>query len=253
VADVVRPLEPILFTRDLPSSYQAILADTGLQWLCEPMISTEIVADFSHIPPLYEGLEKPNVVVTSQNGATALIQFLQHYPEYRLRASYFAVGLKTRNTLFNARILAYKPKIHDANGLSDFLIEQASRNKRPVIHFHGDKALDTLPIRLNEAGLTVKRALVYHTHLLKADLTQLAYNSVAFNSVAFMSPTAVESFATNGGFSKPLNYVFSIGPTTAVAVAEYVQDGIALGGNEYNFERLVQLIANYNKSLCFSG
>jgi len=240
---LVRPLEPLLFTRNLPPSYEAILKDKDLKWLCEPMISTEFVVDFSHIPPLFEGLEKPNVVVTSQNGAKALIQFLQQYPECRLRASYFAVGLKTRNTLFNARILAYKPKIHDANGLSDFLIEQASRNKRPVIHFHGDKALDTLTERLTEAGLTVKRALVYHTHLLTTDLTQLA-----FNSVAFMSPTAVESFANNGGFNKPLNYIFSIGPTTAEAVGKYVKDGISLGGNEYNFERLVQLISTYKST-----
>lgn len=241
--DLVRPLEPILFTRDLPESYQKLLNDSGLEWSYAPLISTEIVEDFSHIPPLYESGEKPNVVVTSQNGAKALIQFLQQYPEYRLRASYFAVGLKTRNTLFNARILAYKPKIHDANGLADFLIDQASRKKRPAIHFHGDKALDTLSNRLSEAGIMVKKALVYHTYFLKVDLSKQS-----FNSVAFMSPTAVDSFAKNQGFEKALNYVFSIGPTTAEAVASYTVNGICLGGNEYNFERLVQLIVSYKKA-----
>lgn len=241
--EAVRPLEPILFTRDLPESYQKQLDEQGINWLCEPLIRTEIVQDFSHIPPLYEAEEKPNVVVTSQNGAKALIQYLQQYPEYRLRASYFAVGLKTRNTLFNARILAYKPKIHDANGLADFLIDQASRKKRPVIHFHGDKALDTLGNRLSEVGILVKKALVYHTHLLTVDLSKHH-----FNSVAFMSPTAVHSFAQNHGFEKAQNYVFSIGPTTAEAVQSQTDTGICLGGNEYNFERLLQLIVSYKKA-----
>lgn len=239
----VRPVEPILFTRELPASYQSLLDEKGLNWLCKPLIGTEIVSDFSHIPPLYEGGEKPNVVVTSQNGAKALIEFLKQYPEYRLRASYFAVGLKTRNTLFNARILAYKPKIHDANGLADFLIEQADRKKRPVIHFHGDKALPTLTDRLLDAGITVKQALVYRTHLLEANLSD-----VLFNAVAFMSPSAVDSFAQNGGFSNPLNFVFSIGPTTAKAAEAYTKEGICLGGSEYNFERLVQLIDTYKKA-----
>lgn len=240
----VRPLEPVLFTRELPSSYQTILDEQDFSWCCKPLIATEIVADFSHIPSLYEADEKPNVVVTSQNGAKALIQFLEAYPDFRLRASYFAVGLKTRNTLFNARILAYKPKIHDANGLADFLIDQASRKKRPVIYFHGDKALDTLPSRLEKAGLEVRKALVYHTHLLKADLSKLNYNSVAF-----MSPTAVEAFAENGGFNSAINYAFSLGPTTAKAVSKYYSEGICLGGNEYNFERMVTLIASYSKNL----
>lgn len=239
-----RPLEPILFTRSLSKLNLQELANTDLNYGVEPQISIQLNTDWSEADALFSNIDKANVIVTSKNGAEALIQFLTQFPTHRAKGSYFAVGLKTRRHLQKAGILAYKPKIHDAEGLAQFIIEQSERKKKPAIFFHGDKALDTLPQKLSDAGIELHKVCAYLTELLKSDLRQHS-----FNSVVFMSPSAVEAFHLNQGFVQPINYVFSIGSTTAKAVEQYVADGITLGGNKPSFEQLISLISHYKKAL----
>lgn len=242
--NAIRPLEPVLFTRRLSEDNKKVLEESGLHYVEAPLIASRLNQDWEEAHQLFSSMEKANVVVTSRNGADALIAFLKHYPEHRLKGSYYAVGMKTRNRLHNAGILAYKPKIHDAKGLAEFMIEQSSRKERPAIFFHGNLALDTLPNRLEAAGIRVHKVLAYFTDLLTVDLSELDYHSVAF-----MSPSAVEAFQKNGGFSSPANYVFNIGSTTAASAENFVKDAIVLGGKQPSFEQLVKLIMNYRDVL----
>lgn len=241
-ASEILPVQPVLFTRELPKKYRKHLDEIGLQWEEAPCIQTQTVDDWSDALIAFKGVKKANVVVTSQSGARALISFLKKHPEYRLTGSYYAVGLKTRNELHKAGFLAYKPKIHDAEGLAEFMIEQAGRKQRKAIFFHGDKSLPTLPARLEEAGIEVRKVLAYHTHDVQQDLRQFEYNSVAF-----MSPSAIHSFAKNGGFdaNRAPNYAFCIGRTTAEALKDYGVPAITLGNKQPSFEGLVRLVMGY--------
>lgn len=240
----ILPLEPLLITRSLSKDNRKVLEEYGLKYVEQALIHSTINENWEEAYKLFCNLEKANVVVTSKNGAEALIDFLSKFPEHRSKGSFFAVGMKTRKRLQRAGILAYKPKIHDAEGLADFMIEQASRKQRPAVFFHGNLALDTLPNRLHKAQIPVHKVLAYQTKLLQADLSKLH-----FNSVAFMSPSAVDAFAQSAGFELKPNFVFSIGSTTGKKVESFWENGIVLGGKKPSFESLIKLIYQYKQNL----
>jgi len=104
-----------------------------------------------------------------------------------------------------------------AKGLAEELIR--SGGGREVYFFCGDQRRDELPFILRQSGRTLNELVVYRTIWTPHKVNR------EYSGIVFFSPSAVESFFSVNKVS-PEARLYAIGPTTAAAIRECVDNPI---------------------------
>lgn len=207
----------VLVTRPLKGKQIAFARSMGINPIIRPTLKFEFPEYWDKILGSFNPHPKQGYVFTSTNAVKALeelrkngLQFLDDQPMY-------AVGPKTQDALKELGIDASIPHQHDGSHLADHIIEEDKAQR--VIYFRGNRSRSELRNKLEDAGIDVEELEVYRTELQTIDIPE--HN---FDGVLFYSPSAVEAFTKSGGFERDIPFYFAIGPTTAGALEEHVED-----------------------------
>lgn len=93
-----------------------------------------------------------------------------------------------------------------------------------VYFFCGDQRRDTIPLRLQVAGINVQERIVYYNTATPALTTEI------YDAVLFFSPTAVKSFFSMNTLPAQTT-CFAIGPTTGAALQTHTTNTIITSDN----------------------
>lgn len=154
-------------------------------------------------------------IFTSANAVRAVISVLQNTPEWKI----FCVGSETRKRaalFFGAS--AILDHAGNAEGLAGKIILQKLTQ---AIFFCGDQRRDTLPEKLNAAGIILQELIVYKTQLTPVKLTK------TYDAILFFSPTAVASFFSMNS-TAPQAVLFALGTTTASALKNACRNEVVI-------------------------
>jgi uroporphyrinogen-III synthase len=154
----------VLVTRspDQAAPLAAALRREGLEPVVVPAIAVELDPPGGPLDAVARRLPTFEwVVVTSPNGAAAVLAAAERARADPSAASWAAIGDSTAGILERAEIAVdFQPSRADARTLA---AELPVRNGQQVLLVRGDLAGDELPDRLRNRGATVTDAIAYHT------------------------------------------------------------------------------------------
>jgi len=193
-------MKRILSTKKLQPNQKQFLLNAGL---------SVIEADFISVRPIPFTLSNvsEHLIFTSANAVKAV----DAHPDVQdiRRCPVFCVGMKTAD-LLDERGFTVLASEDDAASLSDRIISDYP--DASFTFFSGKMRLDTLPDRLQAAGVRFNEIEVYQT-----DLAPVKFDA-PLDGILFFSPSAVDSFVRANTLSTQT--CFCIGATTASAVEQ---------------------------------
>ncbi len=164
----------ILSTKKLKTNQRELVLNAGVSFVEYDAIEIKPV-------PFSLPLNAENIIITSQNGAKALLN-----SESKIQDSdFFCVGEKTAALLKNNGFNVAETGKNSAD-LGKIIVE-----KYRVKSFHylcGNKRRDELPKLLEQTGIICNDVVVYETHLIEKQFEQ------DFDAILFFSPSGVQSF-----------------------------------------------------------
>ena len=191
----------LLVTKELPSFLRNKLHKTAHKIEEYNGIAIEMLV-FEIKAPL------KNVIVTSKNGAKALVKFIATKQE---EIKVFCVGLKTKSFL-ESNLITVQEWANNALELANII-----KNEYQESTFYflcGDRRRNDLPEELAKNKVQCKEVVVYKT-ILKPKAFK-----ANFDGILFFSPSGVTSFTTHNKIATN-TVCFCIGNTTAAAVKRY--------------------------------
>ncbi len=193
----------VLSTRVLTPAQRALLASDEVHFEEYDALATDYLAADLHAD------DEALCLFTSQHAVHAC--FPQGKPGERM-LNCCCVGAKTAALLqgLGHRVLEVQDS---ARLLADVIIKNYSG--RSFIFFCGDRRLETLPRRLQRAGIRLEERVVYHTTLINKKF------DLHFDAVLLFSPSGVESFTSANDLSE--SAAVCIGPTTAKAARKHTE------------------------------
>ena len=205
----------ILSTRALNSE---LLNKTGLQDMdVEADAFIKIIPDVSQETAAFiqsMALQPAAVIFTSVNAVNAVTARLTVAPPWKI----FSIGGATKDALqhfFDASSIVASAK--NATLLSEKIIAYGSIKE--VVFFCGNRRMNHLPEKLDDAGITVKELHVYQTVETPVATTK------EYEGILFFSPSAVESFFSINTI--PVHTIlFSIGESTTAAIESYCSNKV---------------------------
>lgn len=182
------------------------LVAKGYQVVRNPLIRVEpILSDTARVQAAAL-LTCPWLLFTSS--AAVLAWRALSLPLQGTRAHLGAVGARTAQLIADAAgKVALIAKPATAEGLAQAFLESPLAAS-PVGLPRGDRALPTLPTRLEKRGFATRQAVVYRTRLLP-------WRAGNVQAVILASPSAVEALPDQVGAKAAL---IAVGPTTAEAI-----------------------------------
>lgn len=206
----------VLSTKKLQPNQRELLLNAGVSFVEYNAISIQSI-DFE-IP---ENMK--NVIITSQNGASAFIEKSERLPllEERAGVRCFCVGNKT-NALLEEN--SYKVAKTAQNGVELGHFIAKNHQNEHFTYFCSKQRRDELPTILKEAGIPCNEIVTYETHRNEQVFHQ------AFDGVLFYSPSGVQSyFSANKKLPSPQGEglrFFCIGETTATEARKHTNQVI---------------------------
>ncbi len=198
-------MKTVLSTKKLLPNQRELLLNAGLGFVEYDAI--QIIPVPFDIPT-----EAKNFIITSQNGATLVTQYISLDPSFsgdrKSHINIFCVGEKTAAILKKNHLNVIKIAQNGAE-LGDF-IEKNYKNES-FHYFCGNKKRDELPTILHKANILCNEIITYETHLTEKSFTQV------FDGVLFFSPSGVHSYHT----TNKSRIAFCIGETTAFEARKY--------------------------------
>ena len=212
------PLVYLFRTPSEPDPYEEALGEVGFRCRSIPVLDFAFVngealrGALAH-PDRYAGL-----VLTSPRAAEALAEALPWLPNQTsawTAKPAFAVGPRTSEAL---RRLGFQPageEAGNAEALADVLEGHMTKGEAPLLFLCGNRRRETLPKRLERAGIAFEELVVYQT-LTQVDLD---LPEEAPDWAVFFSPSGVEAVGrTSAYLGRPSVRVAAIGPATAEAL-----------------------------------
>ena len=225
----------ILSTRALNSE---LLNKTGLQDMdVEADAFIKIIPDVSQETAAFIqslALQPAAVIFTSVNAVNAVTARLTVAPPWKI----FSIGGATKDALqhfFDASSIVASAK--NATLLSEKIIAYGSIKE--VVFFCGNRRMNHLPEKLDDAGITVKELHVYQTVETPVATTK------EYEGILFFSPSAVESFFSINTI--PVHTVlFSIGESTTAAIESYCSNKV-ITSQWPGESNMMEMVADYFK------
>lgn len=187
----------VLSTKKLKPNQRELLLNAGLQFVEYDAIRIQEVA-------LTLSRKLKNVIITSQNGAKAVIKT----GALKSVENCFVVGEKTTALLAENGLKVTKTA-QNAEELAQFIAK--TYKNESFTYFCGKQRRDELPTILKEEGILCNEVVVYETHLIVQSFDR------TFDGVLFFSPSGVNAFAkANTATQTRYSTAFCIGETTAI-------------------------------------
>ena len=192
----------LLSTKSLTESQRQQLAEAGLSVVEQEFIRVQLL-------PVPAIKWQHNLLFTSQQAVKSVVaQKSIPHPENH---TVFCVGEKTRSALEDSGF-SVSASFDTAEALGSYLIDAEWND---FDFFCGDRRLDALPQRLQEAGIAFCERVVYSTQNYSVKI------ETPIQGILFFSPSGVESFLEKNTLDGlPC---FCIGSTTAQALAGLTQ------------------------------
>ena len=229
--DAEAPLQNIYSTKKLSELQKKTLSETiGIK------DSDFIKIRFNRIPAKVMKKQHRNVVITSQNGAEAILNsFTQNELDF---TNIYCVGRRTKKLIEN-RIGKVTHVAKNAQKLAEHILENS--DIKQVTYFCSDVRLDVLPTILKENGVTVNEVEAYKTMLSSEKIAD------EVSGVLFYSPSGIDSYLEKNGTDK---VAFCIGETTAVEARKHF-DKVEVA-NMPSVDSVLELVNNYFSNPNFS-
>ena len=170
------------------------------------------------------------VVFTSANAVRSVYSMIGHQPGWKI----YCIGNATKNAVLEYADAGISGTANDAAGLAEII---KRHRVSEVVFFCGDKRMDTLPLMLKKAGITIKEIVVYTTEETAKKVDK------QYEGILFFSPSGVHSFFSANKIPSH-TILFAIGNTTAGALKEYSNNQLVIAENPSK-ELLVQKVINY--------
>jgi len=162
---------------------------------------------FNRIPSKVMKQVHENVVITSQNGAEAILNsFTKEEIKFK---NIFCVGRRTKK-LIESRIGKVTFAAKNALALAEYISKETAIKQ--VSYFCSDVRLDVLPTYLQAHEIAVHEVEVYKTMLNPIKI------AAAVSGVLFYSPSGIESYLQENSTDK---IAFCIGETTAMVARKH--------------------------------
>ena len=192
---------------------------------------------FNRIPAKVMKQTHENVVITSQNGAEAILNsFTKNEINFK---NIFCVGRRTKKLIEN-RIGKVTHVAKNAAKLAEYIAKETEIKE--VSYFCSDVRLDALPAYLKEHGVVVNEFEAYKTMLNPIKVSQ------EVSGVLFYSPSGIESYLEVNTTDK---VAFCIGETTATeARKHFAKVEVA---NMPDVDSVLELVNMYYSSPAFSA
>ncbi len=196
----------LLSTVSLPESIIKNVIEAGLEIDCIPFIDIHYLSLPFTLADIIEYVTKKTpFVFTSANAVKAVSGYLNHNNDFNI----YCIGQNTLNTVTQyCNEKCVKGCADNAEKLADIIIEN---NEKDIVFFCGDKRMDTLPQKLQSAGIDVEEIKVYETIETPTKLTK------NYTGILFFSPSGVNSYFSINTIL-PETLLFAIGNTTAKAI-----------------------------------
>jgi len=209
----------ILSTKKLTPQQEALFLDKNI----EITSFDAIKIDFS---PNLKSQEVANAIVTSQNGAKAIIE--QQINVERV----FCVGEKTKSLLLknNYNVVEIAK---NASELAKIIVKNYKNQK--FTFFCGNKRRAELPKILTENNIAFDEEICYSTHLNSQKM------DTQFQGILFFSPSGVQSYTQKNSLQNTI--AFCIGKTTAKEAQKHTQN-IQIS-EETSVENLIKTVIRY--------
>ena len=227
----------ILVTRPLTAQQIEYARILGLEPVIEPALEFSFPEYWDGVLKAINDHPKSDWVFTSANGVKALKKLMDAGLQVRPEVQLFAVGAKTRDALQELGLDAKIPRTQTGKYLAELIIEEGKINS--VIYFHGNLSRDEMTGILRDEGIEVIEREVYQTHIHPVGMPDLP-----ISGILFYSPSAVEGFARGQGFDDELPPLFAIGPTTAKALKEQIDQPVEIAKRP-DTKVLLRTVSNY--------
>jgi uroporphyrinogen-III synthase len=165
-----------------------VLRLRGHQTLIEPLLS---IAYEIGVPVDLDGVQA--ILVTSANGARALAAI-----DERRELPVFAVGDASARAAIEAGFATVESARGDVESLADLVTRSLDATAGAVLHVAGSQVAGDLAGRLEAAGLTCRRAVLYHAEKAKS-LSLRAVRALRegeVDGVLFFSPRTAVTFVS---------------------------------------------------------
>jgi uroporphyrinogen-III synthase len=227
----------ILSTRPLQESILVMASEKGIQIDTESFIRTEAVQDKELVDHIHAFAKKKiTAIFTSMNGVGAVTSKLAAKPDWKI----YCMGGATKQLVtdfFGIRSIAATAR--DGESLAEKMI--ADKELGEVVFFCGDQRLDRLPEILVANEINLKEVMVYTT------IYTPKFIDKSYDGIVFFSPSAVHSFFDINTIATDV-IVFTIGRTTAAAVATYVENELVVSKWPGKEQMIEQVINYYEKT-----
>jgi hydroxymethylbilane synthase len=165
---------------------------------------------FNRIPPKVVKKQHRNVVITSQNGAEAILNsFTKNELDF---TNIYCVGRRTKKLIEN-RIGKVTHAAKNAEKLAEYIL--ANSDIKEVTYFCSDLRLEILPTILKENNIAVNEIEAYKTMLSSVKIKE------EVTGVLLYSPSGIESYLQENTADK---VAFCIGETTAKEARKYFKN-----------------------------
>jgi hydroxymethylbilane synthase len=164
---------------------------------------------FNRIPAKVMKNQHENVVITSQNGAEAILNsFTKNEINFK---NIYCVGRRTKKLIEN-RIGKVTHVAKNALKLAEYISKETAIKN--VSYFCSDLRLDALPAHLQENNIVVNEIEAYKTMLSSVKI------AASVSGVLFYSPSGIDSYLKDNHTDK---IAFCIGETTAVEARKHFE------------------------------
>lgn len=208
-----RPRVLLLRSAREPDPYVAALEEAGFTARCVPVLTFERANRGALIERLQRPAAYAGLVLTSPRAAQALdgldLEAWQSVPT-------FVVGPATAEAAAQLGLSPVGDEAGHADALADRIVQRSL--DRPLLFLCGDRRLDTLPDRLQAAGVALEEVVVYRTVGDAGAFVHAMEERPDW--LVFFSPSGVEAADVLAGPSWNRIPKAAIGPTTAEALRE---------------------------------
>lgn len=210
----------LLRSADEPDRYVQAFAAAGMQAECEPVLTFGFPNQDRLADRLTQHDEYGALLATSPRVATALGRLFEERADLREawhgRTAY-AVGPKTARRLREIGLTPEGEEAGDAENLAAHII--GNKPVAPLLFLCGNRRRETIPNRLEAAGIPFDELVVYETNT-RRDLTLPSPQSSRSTWLVFFSPSGLEAVEQAGTMDLANYRVAAIGPTTGGALED---------------------------------
>lgn len=215
----------LLRTPRTPDPYRQVFERGGYRVDVVPVLRFEYI----HRNALREVLTRTELfegIITTSPRAVEALRAQRDLVRAWTSSAFYAAGPETAR---RARKLGFSPRGEEAGSaedLADLIIENSP--DRPLLFLSGNRRRDTLPDRLNTAGVSFEELVVYETHT-RGTLDWPEWDEDQPAWVVFFSPSGIEAARRDPTIVWNAVRKAAIGSTTADALraAGWTVDAVA--------------------------